>query len=154
MASSPPNTPENDQPGKTRLDRELEEILSRNDNIRHLPPPPKRKRPTPIKAARPESRSGLDLPPQLRKLLGAPIILALVLATVAYLLRELSPLLATLLCLAAVVCIIWPMTRQWRRPASPPESRMWRGQVIEVRPQSTQTSPLDRVRDWWRSRQG
>ena len=153
MATSPPETPDNDTPPKSRLDRELEEILSKNDNIRHLPPPPRPKRARPL-ATSPGPAHGLNVPPQVRRLMGTAIIQALVLAVLALLVRDVSPLLASLLCLAAVVCIILPMVQRFRRPASPPETRMWRGQLIDVQPRSEGQSPLEGVRDWWRSRRG
>jgi hypothetical protein len=145
--------PENSQ-GKSRLDRELEEILSKDDNIRHLPPPPKACKPRQLKA--PSSpTSSINLPPRAMKLLSSPAILALVLAVIALLISDASRLLANILCFAAVACIIWPMLQRFRRPsAAASDTKMWRGRVYEVgKPSSTSTrTPLDSVREWWDSR--
>lgn len=145
--------PEERDAGKSRLDREIDEILSRNDNIRRLPSPPKPPRRNPVRLPEPRALSAA-VPARVRRLAAAPIILALGLAFVAYLVADLSPFLANLLCLVAVVCIILPMAQRFRRPSSPPETRMWRGRVIDSRPASDTQSPLDGMRDWWKSRRG
>jgi len=149
MQSPPADSPPDDGPGKTRLDRELDEILSKNENIRLLPPPPKPSRPRAVPLGPKPSVAGM-VPQRFHGLLTAPIVVALGLAVVALLLADLSPLLANLLGLAAVVCIIHPMFQRFRRPATPPETRMWRGREIDVPPQR-EPSPLDGVRDWWKS---
>lgn len=158
MQSPPTETPSDGGSGKSRLDRELEEILSRNENIRLLPPPPKapktprtsRTKPAPMKAG---SSIESMIPPRARELLRAPIVIALGLAIVAMLAAGISALLANLLSLAAVACIVLPMTQRFRqRPAAPPDVRMWRGQVMDAKPPQ-QPSPLDAARDWWKSRQ-
>jgi hypothetical protein len=149
MQSPPADTPPDGNQGKSRLDRELDEILSKNENIRLLPPPPKpaRKKPTPLKTT--PALSSV-LPPRVRQILASPLVLALGLAVLALLVSDISPLLANLLCLAAVVCIILPMIQRFRGPSSPPETRMWRGQVMDVRPSQSGT-PLDSIRNWWKS---
>lgn len=155
MQSPPAETPPEDGSGKSRLDRELEEILSRNDNIRLLPPPPQatkapKSTPAPVRAT-----SSLEsmIPPKARELATSPIFLALGLGILALLVSDLSLLLANLLGLAAVICIILPMFQRFRRrPSAPPEIRMWRGQVIDPEPPHQQ-SPIDAARDWWKSRQ-
>jgi hypothetical protein len=145
------NTAPEGESGKSRLDREIEEILAKDDNIRHLPPPPK----APARQPRPApSRQPLEdlIPPRIMTLLVTPIFLALVFGLLAYLVRDVSPLLANLAGLIAVACIIWPMVQRWRgsTDADPGETRMWRGQVVEMRPRTR--SPLDGLRDWWNSR--
>jgi hypothetical protein len=141
--SSPTTSPPPDGEGsKSRLDREIDEILARNDNIRHLPPPPKISRPRPIKTKTPA------IPPAAMRLLSTPLFLALILAIVAYLLRDISTLVANILVTLAVASIIWPIVQQFRRPAQTPPAQMWRGQVFEVGKPST-TTPLDSLREWW-----
>lgn len=158
MQSPPAENPSDDRSGKSRLDRELDEILSKNENIRLLPPPPagpKTARPTRIKPkVGPVQQSAQSMiPPRARELLASPVILAVALAIVALLVSGLSPLLANLLCLAAVACVVAPMVQRFRgRPSAPPEIRMWRGQVIDTT-SPKQPTPIDAVRDWWRSRQ-
>jgi hypothetical protein len=141
--SLPTSSPPPDGEGsKSRLDREIEEILARNDNIRHLPPPPSPSRPRTIKMKPPA------VPATVMRFLTTPIFLALILAVIAYLLRDVSTLMANILTTLAVASIIWPIVQRFRRPAQAPTSQMWRGQVFEARPPSS-TSPIDSVRDWW-----
>jgi hypothetical protein len=153
MQSTPSSKdPENSQ-GKSRLDRELEEILSKNDNIRHLPPAPKARKPRPLQSTS-SPVPGINLPPRAKKLLASPVVLALVLAVVALLISDISRLLASILCFAAVACIIWPMLARFRgTSAGPGSTKMWRGRVYEVNPSSSSSrSPLDSLREWWDSR--
>ncbi len=155
MQSPPAETPSDDGTGKSRLDRELDEILSKNENIRLLPPPPQASKPPRPKPAPRQSASSIEsmIPPKARELLASPVVLALGLAIVALLVSDLSALLATMLSLAAVVCVVMPMVQRFRRgPSAPPDIRMWRGQVIDSQPPG-QASPIDAARDWWKSRQ-
>lgn len=141
--SSPTSSPPPDGEGsKSRLDREIDEILARNDNIRHLPPPPKISRPRPIKTQQPA------IPETAMRFLSTPIFLALLLAIVAYLLRDVSTLLANILATLAVASMIWPIVQRFRSPAQTPPAQMWRGQVFDTRPPSP-TPPLDSLRTWW-----
>jgi len=152
MHSPPAETPPEGAPRKTRLDRELEEILSKNENIRLLPPPPTAPKRKPTRTTTGKSIPSM-IPSKAQALLASPIVLALGLAIVALLVSDVSPLLANLLGLAAVACILVPMAQRFRRrPSAPPETRMWRGQVIDAKPPQP-PSPLDAARDWWRSRQ-
>ena len=151
MQTSANNTSPQGESGKSRLDREIEEILAKNDNILHLPPPPKASTHRPRPAPDRPSLEGL-IPPRIMKLMTTPIVLALMFGLAAYLVRDVSPLLANLAALVAVACIIVPMFQRLRGPAGPGpgETRMWRGQVIEMRPRNR--SPLNGLRDWWNSR--
>ncbi len=137
--------------GNSRLDRELEEILSRNDNITHLPPPPKvgPKR----RVTRQVSEQQPSLHPGLRAIGANPILLALFCGIGAFLFRDVSPLLANVLSLAAVVCIVHPMVQRFRQPGGggPGEPKLWRGRVFDVSPPPSRPS-TDSVRDWWPSR--
>jgi hypothetical protein len=149
MQSPPTDTPPESGPGKSRLDREIDEILSKDENIRLLPPPPKPARPH-AKTTSSTPTMGAMIPPRFQKLITAPIVVALALGVLALLIADLSPLFANLLCLAAVVCIVHPMFQRFRRPTTTPETHMWRGQVIDVR-QSKGSSSMDSVREWWKS---
>ena len=150
MQSPPAEPPSDNSTGKSRLDRELEEILSRNDNIRHLPPPPSQKKPRPIRPTAPAGTS--YLPPAAKKLLETPIVVALAVSLLAYALRDVSALLASVLCFVAVACIILPIVRRFQRPTAAPPTQMWRGRTFEVgSPQNE--SIVDSIRSWWSSRQ-
>lgn len=150
MQSPPTDPPSENSGGKSRLDRELEEILSKNDSIRLLPPPPSQKkptsRPTPIRTGTPA------IPPAVSRWLDVPIIQALVLAFLALLLRDISALIANTLCFVAVACIMFPIVRGFQRPAAAPPTQMWRGRSFEVTPPKNPTL-IDSIRAWWSSRQ-
>ncbi len=155
MQSPPAETPSDGGSEKSRLDRELEEILARNENIRLLPPPPQTPRTPNARTTPLDHRSSIEsmIPPRAWALLASPVFVALGLALAALLVSDISVLLATLLSLAAVVCVILPMVQRFRRtPAAPPDIRMWRGQVIDSSPPAP-PSPLDAARNWWKSRQ-
>jgi hypothetical protein len=153
MQSPPTDSPPDGGSGKSRLDRELEEILSKNENIRLLPPPPKPPKKKPSVLASGRSIDSM-IPPRVRRILSAPIVVALGLALIALFVADVSPLLSNVLSLAAVVCLLLPMVQRFRGPSAPPETRMWRGKVIDTRPHTHHQSPLDSVRDWWNARRG
>lgn len=136
-------------PHRSRLDREIDEILSKTDAHRTLPPP------TPIRSRQKPSAPTLPpIPPAIQSILRVPILQALLLALAAWLLDDVSALVSNLLAFAAVVCIILPMVRGGRPAGTPsvaPETRMWRGQVIETRAPAPRT-PIDSLRDWWSNR--
>jgi hypothetical protein len=146
MTTTSDNNPTGDRQQKSRLDREIEEILSRSEAEQRLPPPPTPIRPRPV-------RTTPSIPPRVVAVARVPIIQALGLGVAAWLVNDLSQLLANLLALAAVVCIILPMVRGVR-PSTPTivsETRMWRGQVVDTRPQQPRT-PVETLRDWWNAR--
>jgi hypothetical protein len=146
MTTTSDNNPTGDRQQKSRLDREIEEILSRSEAEERLPPPPTPIRPRPV-------RTAPSIPPRVVAMAQVPILQALVLGFAAWMVDDLSHLLANLLALAAVVCIILPMVRGVRPSTQTiaPETRMWRGQVIDTRPQQPRT-PVETLRDWWNAR--
>ena len=149
MSTTSPDPPDE----RSRLDREIDEILERNDNIRLLPPPPtpKRQRPSPSQSL---SSATSTLPAPLQRALRVPLVQAFLLVIVAIMIDGVSPLLANVLCAAAVLCIIVPIVTQWRRPGAMPESRTWRGREIDPPSRfASPESPIDRARRWWSSRQ-
>lgn len=150
MQSPPTDPPSENSEGKSRLDRELDEILSKNDNIRLLPPPPSRSQHKP-KPTQLHGRSA-TIPPGVSRWLETPIIQALALAFIALLLRDISALVANTLCFLAVACIIFPIVRGFQRPSGVPPTQMWRGRTFEVAPPRN-PSMIDSVRNWWSSRQ-
>ena len=147
MTTTSDNNPTGDRQQKSRLDREIEEILSRSEAEQRLPPPPTPIRPRPVRATP-------SIPPRVAAIAQVPILQALALGIAAWLVSDLSQILANLFALAAVVCIILPMVRGVRPSTSTtiaPETRMWRGQAIDTRPQQPRT-PLESLRDWWNAR--
>ena len=138
-------------PKKSRLDLEVEEILRKSDNVRPFPAA----RARPVKGPASPGNGPAPIPASvsagMRKALDTPLLVALALAILALMVSTASPLLATLCALGAVVFVLLPVVQRFRRPASAPETKMWRGREIDSRP--TTDSVMESVRRWWRSRQ-
>ncbi|HYI25021.1 MAG TPA: hypothetical protein VD767_06380 [Thermomicrobiales bacterium] len=147
MHSTSDDNQASDSQPKSRLDREIEEILARTS------PSPESQAPIPFQRPNRAPSRHLTIPPQLTAVLQVPILQALILAIAAWLVDGLSPLLASILALAAVVCILLPMARGGRVSKSnvAPEARMWRGQVIDATPAQPKT-PIESLRTWWDNR--
>ena len=64
---------------------------------------------------------------------GAFLVPCVGFAPGAYLVRDVSALLANVLVLASVVCLFWPIVARLRQPAGSP-SRRWRGRDMDFRP--------------------
>lgn len=153
-SSAQPTGSPGDKSAKTRLEREIEEILEKSEREHPLPPPTpirrsRARRPLREVGTRLQSADVRRLAGPLRQMLeGASIFLALILGIVAVLLGNLSPFLATIVAVAAVVALFWPVIT--RRGAPDPGEKMWRGRVIESRTASS--DPLAQVRAWLRRR--
>lgn len=146
------HTPEGSAPSsKSRVDREIEEILSRSENVLPLPPrEPRPKRPSIQKAPQTSSSSLSDLTARWGpRILAAPILLALGAALVSVLIAGSSPLLANLFAFVAVALVLYPIIQRFRRPSSAPEAKMWRGQEID--PRLNQPTPISLIKQWWSS---
>lgn len=147
MPMTSDNNPPENPLRKSRLDREVDEILASSQRHNPLPPP------TPIRPNMQVAQPKASMPPQVLAACRTPILQALACALLAWIVRDVSPLLASVLAFGAIVCIILPIVRG-SRPSTPSrslETRMWRGQVIDMRQPSTRT-PLDSLRDWWNAR--
>jgi len=115
--SAEPNGTPSDKPGKSRLEREIEEILAKAEREHPLPPP------TPIDSRRRE-RASKNPKPSIglssvtdslgRWMATAPLVVAFAAAFLALLLRNVSPLLATLAATGAVVALFWPVVASMR----------------------------------------
>lgn len=154
--SDPTRKPEDPaSSNKSRIDREIEEILSRSDNVLPLPPRESRsRRPSIQRPMTPPSASSLpNAAAQWRtQFLNAPILLGLFAAILAFVVSGSSQLLANLFAFAAVVLVLLPIIQRLRRPASAPETKMWRGQVID--PRAGESSPISQIKRWWSSQRG
>ena len=135
----------------SRLEAEIEEILARTE-AQSPPrgPVPFRRPPrprTPVHVSRPwRTDAGRTLE---RWLTTAPLLTALVLAIIAVLVREVSPLLTHLIVVGSVIALFWPLLRRIRGPEAT-GSRTWRGRTIDIdRPGP---SVLDDIRRWFRQR--
>jgi len=139
------------RPIRSRLDREVDEILSKASTT---PPPPIPFKERVARKAATTRRRGPDLRSIGSRALGwltaVPILSALALAILATLVGDASSLLARLLAIAAVAMLLYPIVRQARGGATPSTPKMWRGQMLESRP--LPTSPLDQIKRWFRPR--
>jgi hypothetical protein len=147
-----PNGTPGDKPEKTKLEREIEEILQRAERDNPLPPP------TPIDSHR-RKRAG-DTPdrepftfPDIGKtarhwLDTAPMLVAFMAAIMAMIVSDFSALLATLCATAAVVALFWPVAASMRGPQS--EQKMWRGRPYD--PPTEQPQSVTRVQEWLRKK--
>lgn len=154
--SDPTQTPEDPASSKkSRIDREIEEILSRSDNVLPLPPRDSRRtRPSiqrPVAGPSPSSLSNTAAQWH-TQILSAPLLLGLFAAILAFIISGSSPLLANLFAFAAVVLVLLPIVQRFRSPGSAPEAKMWRGQVID--PRAGESSPISQIRRWWSSQRG
>lgn len=146
------NEPDNSsQRRPSRLEAEVEEILTRAQADQPLPPPtPLRKprRPSEPRAGQRLRRPAIGSTVE-RWLTAAPLFTALALAILAYIIRDVSPLLTRLVVIAAMVALFWPFFGRWGRP-TPPSTQMWRGRTIDL--DRSGPSPLDEIRRWFRNR--
>jgi hypothetical protein len=149
--SAQPNGSPSDKPGKSRLEREIEEILERAEREHPLPPP------TPFEArlrkqASKESGPRVDLSSLAesarRWLDTAPLLVAFGAAILALIVRNVSPFLATVAATAAVVALFWPIVASFRNPR--PEAKTWRGRTYETRQEPPEL--VMRLRAWLRDR--
>lgn len=149
--SAEPNGSPSDKPNKSRLEREIEEILAKTERENPLPPP------TPIrpdvKTPMEKFTSGVSIPDlsgageSVRKWLdSASIFVALMLAILAWMVGTFSPFLATIVAIAAVVALFWPLVAMHRSPR--PEAKTWRGRTYEGRQEPPET--VIRIREWLR----
>lgn len=146
--SAQPNGTPSDKPGKSRLEREIEEILERTERENPLPPP------TPI---RPDVKGPMedftskvkmpDVGTSARRLLeSASIFLALAGAIIALMLSNISPFLATIAAVASVVALFWPVVTASRAPRATPKT--WRGTTFDARQEPPQA--IIRFQEWLR----
>lgn len=156
-ASSTSNDqPDNESgPGKgqkSRLDRELAEILSKTGSS--LPPEP-----IPItkyrqKPRSPKQPSSYDWRKQWRQVMdvltAVPILTALAFGVLCTLVGDSSQLLAELFALAAVVVLLAPIVTRMRTGSGSSWPKIWRGQVMNSRP--PQENPVDQIKRWFQSR--
>lgn len=146
--SAQPNGTPSDKPGKSRLEREIEEILERTERENPLPPP------TPI---RPDVKRPMadftdkvqmpEIGTTVRRLMeSASIFVALVGAIIALMVSTFSPFLATIVAVASVVALFWPVVTASRAPKSMPKT--WRGTTYEGRQDPPEA--VTRFQDWLR----
>jgi len=121
-------------PNRTRLEEEVLEILQRtdtplsmSDHVRRKVAQERRER------ARRWSRTATSLPQRLGSFSG--IFGFAVLGFLAFVVRDLSPLLATILAIASVVVLLIPIISGVRSPRGS-TNRRWRGRDMDSFPSS------------------
>jgi hypothetical protein len=121
-----PNSPSGQQ--RTRLEEEVLEILQRTDQPISFSDHVRRKVAQERRQRLGRWQDGVaSLPSRLSGFSG--LVGCLILAFLAFLVRDLSPLLATILAVASVVCLLLPIVQRFRGPTSPSGQR-WRGQDV------------------------
>ncbi len=153
--TDPPEKPEGHRP-KTRLERQIEEILERAERDNPLPPPisveqEKRKRtPNPLTSPRVQNIGSSAR----RWLTVSPFIVAFLLAVVARAVSEVSPFLAHFAVSAAVIAFFWPILESIRNKQSgTPTATMWRGRdMSDLANRREYPTPLEQIRQWFRDR--
>lgn len=129
----PPDPSQRQPPPRSRLEDEVLEILYRTDQPASFTDHVRRK------AAQQRQRRVNDATSSIRGLLpaqwtsGSLLIAAFVVAFLAILVRDTSAVLATLLALASVILLIWPIIERFRRPDQS-DIKRWRGQDMDFRP--------------------
>jgi hypothetical protein len=119
------------RPPQSKLDRELEEILTKKSKERAREPIPFHSHPN---APKTKGTAALG---SVREMAGSlwyplvrmPLLFAFVLVFAAWLVSDLSPLLALLLCAWAVGSLWWPGIKRLMGPADTgkPDVKYWRG---------------------------
>lgn len=138
------------EPPKSKLDRELEEILTRKaqEPIRLSDRRNARQR----EARQMRLQANTERwSRQATRLLSMPIVVAYALALVGWLVRDVSGLLALLLCTAAVVAIWLPGIRRlggWSSPSS--DVQYWRGRpYVSSARDAVSRSPIDSIKRYF-----
>lgn len=138
---------------KSRLESEIEEILARAERDNPLPPPipfrqPRKKRTSVLLASKGLQGMGSSAR---RWLTAGPFIVAFMLAIIAKMLSDISPLLAHLAVSLAVIAFFWPILEHYRnRQSGGTPSTMWRGREMYTREEGP--SPWEQFRRWLRNR--
>lgn len=142
---------------RSRLDREVDEILSQATRDAPLPP-------TPISSRRRKPAQGPTLGDRIRVaastlldvLLTVPLITAVAFGIVCAVVAPYSRLLAMLFAVLAVAVLIVPYVQQARRSSLPGgDPKMWRGRIMDPLPPSRrigERSAADKISDWINSR--
>jgi hypothetical protein len=146
-----PNASPSDSPKRSRLDREIDDILTQSTRTNPLPPISFKQR---VSEKRPPSPSPAISQIPMRDIMKAltafPILTSLAFAILCSMVGDTSPLFARLFALAAAVALVYPIVVSIRGGATETGSKLWRGQVIDINP--SPSSPVEQVKRWFRSR--
>ncbi|MGC4190045.1 MAG: hypothetical protein QM589_02265 [Thermomicrobiales bacterium] len=148
-----------DSARRSRLDREVDEILRSATRDAPLPP-------TPISSRRTKGPNGPSTHDRLRPILSTvvdtvmavPLITAVGLGIVCAIVAPYSPFIATIAVVLAIVVLAAPYIRAARRSSLPggDDPKMWRGRVMDspsIRPRGIgERTPAEKITDWINSR--
>ncbi|MGC4107169.1 MAG: hypothetical protein QM753_12655 [Thermomicrobiales bacterium] len=159
----PPKTPPEpipiDSARKTRLDREVDEILRSATRSNPLPP-------TPISSRRPKAAPTMAVSNRVHPalstvmdtLMAVPLITAVGLGIACAIVAPYSKLLALVFAVLAVVVLVTPIVQAARRSSLPGNDgpKMWRGRSMDTPPTRLhgigERTPADKITDWINSR--
>ncbi|MGB3329762.1 MAG: hypothetical protein WBA46_12455 [Thermomicrobiales bacterium] len=144
---------------RSRLDREVDEILT--TAMRDAPLPP-----TPISSRRAKTPAGVPAEARLRSigttildtLMAVPLLTAVGFGIACAIVAPYSPLFATIFAILAVVVLIVPYIQAARRSSLPGDDgpKMWRGRPMDGPMQPPrrigERTPADKISDWFNSR--
>lgn len=141
---------------RSRLDREVNEILAKAQRDAPLPPTPissRRKQPTPPATTNRARQIGATI---IDTLLTVPLLTALGFGIACAVVAPSSRLLATIFAILALAMVVLPYVRLARRASQPGNDgpKMWRGQVMDAprRPEFGQETPADKISHWFNNR--
>lgn len=141
---------------RSRLDREVNEILAKAQREHPLPPTPiASRRPQQSVAPIPTDQVSKTLGTVMDTLLAVPLLTALGLGIACAVIAPSSRLIATLFAVLALIMVVLPYIQAARRSSQPGSSpKMWRGQVMDAprRPGIGQETPADKISQWINNR--
>ena len=139
------------EPPKSRLDRELDEILAKKSREPiQFPSHPRAQQNNRTRQHWQDKATHIW-----DRLAAMPIALAFTLVVIAMLVHDFSPLLALLLNTGAVMAIWWPGVRALMRGSAPgnPDVKYWRGRPYTTEIKSTiSRSPMDSIKRYFNRR--
>lgn len=133
-SNTPPHSPEHNDGRSSRMEREISEILSRSGNLPQQKPIDLRRKRREKQVRRSLSRAseGLtDVRSTIRRV--PPVVLAVAIAFIAFLLRDTSPFAARVLVVAAFLALVSPfiLPRLSRRGGTGSQKKIWRGREFD-----------------------
>ena len=143
------------RPPTSRLEREVAEILERSDKQPISFTDEVRRRASTRRASTPVAAPpAVSLHSRFERLgAGRYLIVAIVAAILAFVVSDVSPLLANILAIVCVAAIFIPVVQRFRQPDSP-SSTMWRGQDLSRGPDwsrsASRPAGLERIFDRFR----
>ncbi len=150
-SSNDPKRGDGTSPGRSRLDREVDEILTQTIKSNPLPPIPFKQRVAERRAQMPHPKVANTRWRDFTRIVTAvPLLTSFALAVICAMMADSSPLLARVFAVAAVAVLIYPIVIHVRGGSTPNGPQLWRGQVMDL--SETGPSPVDQLKRWIHSR--